>query len=640
MDLLKTMTVFWLGVFDIWLAVPAGMAMRLHPFVTGAAAAVGGILAGVLVSILGERAKAWLARSKGGDGTRPARLHRIWNRYGAIGLGLLSPLLIGGAEGIAVGVILGAPPWWLLFWTSVGTAFWTVVITAGGSVGLAAVPPCYGSLVSLLMWGALAASYVVLVVYGTRLIRARWKGRKMKKEGYQMVGTEVESDIRRAGPISQTVNGFPYRTSYWFDRPHDRAPRLEGTGRVDVAVVGGGFAGLSAARSLKEADSSLEVALVESEHVGFGASGRNGGGVSPIPPMTWLLDRLDDRSRREDVRWAIGYIHEQSRELGEMIQSEGIDCDYRPAPIIVTAPRSFQRALLRWLAETCGLAGVNCRALSAADLRDTIAYPTRGGLMFVEGHMVHPFKLARGLREILLRRGVRLYEDTRVARVLPTREGVDLLTADGARLHARKVVLATNAYTSQLRFGPRRPFPMPVHTYLLATEPLDDAILAKLRMGGRFIGDTAASFCYARIHEHRLLFGGGDKYMSKASTEADRAPKVYERLHAEMLRYFPFLADTRLDAAWGGPYHQTFTDAPIVRPAAHAPNVVLNIGYGSGGVAQTQFSGRLVAGLVLGERFVDPDAERLRRIFETTRAPIAEALKLGLRLLPSAILGS
>ena len=92
-------------------------------------------------------------------------------------------------------------------------------------------------------------------------------------------------------------------TSYWFDSQIATSPSLSGAQFADVAIVGGGFAGLSAAQHLKSSEPGLRVALVEAKHIGFGASGRNAGWLLSLPPVHWLLEDLDDPRRLADIRW-------------------------------------------------------------------------------------------------------------------------------------------------------------------------------------------------------------------------------------------------------------------------------------------------------------------------------------------------
>ena len=151
-----------------------------------------------------------------------------------------------------------------------------------------------------------------------------------------------------------------------------------------------------------------------------------------------------------------------------------------------------------------------------------------------------------------------------------------------------------------LDFG--QSIPKPVHTYLLATAPLGADLESSLGIEQRTMVDIGGEYFYARLYQNRLLFGGFDQSGSSTVELTDRAGSLLRRLRAAMTRRYPLLADVAIDALWGGPYHETRTQVPVIRPLRGMPDVILNIGYGGVGLTMTQFSGRLVAGLVLGEK--------------------------------------
>lgn len=140
MDVLpKVATVFGLGAVELWAAIPAGLALGLHPVATGIVSAVGAITSGLAVALLGDRPRAWLVARHGvpPDGGGHGTIRRIWDRYGVVGLGLLAPLLVGAPLGTALGLLLGAPVRRLLFWVSAGIVLWSALLTAAGALGLA-----------------------------------------------------------------------------------------------------------------------------------------------------------------------------------------------------------------------------------------------------------------------------------------------------------------------------------------------------------------------------------------------------------------------------------------------------------------------------------------------------------------------
>jgi hypothetical protein len=139
MDALSLLTIFGLGAIQLWVAVPAGLALRLPPVVIVATTTLGAILGVLVVGVAGGRiGTPLLRRFRWAGGERPAgRIDRVWARYGVVGLGLLSPLLVGAPIGTAVGLTLGAPAGRLLFWMSVGAALCSAGLTLACTAGLA-----------------------------------------------------------------------------------------------------------------------------------------------------------------------------------------------------------------------------------------------------------------------------------------------------------------------------------------------------------------------------------------------------------------------------------------------------------------------------------------------------------------------
>jgi membrane protein YqaA with SNARE-associated domain len=133
----KLLTIFVLGVAELWAAAPAGVAMRLHPLLVFAVAAAGAVSGGTVIILLGERVKAWLERKQKREKLERKRglLYQVWLRYGVIGWGLLAPLLVGSPLGAAFGLALGAPPRRLLVWLAAGSVLWSAVFSIVSALG-------------------------------------------------------------------------------------------------------------------------------------------------------------------------------------------------------------------------------------------------------------------------------------------------------------------------------------------------------------------------------------------------------------------------------------------------------------------------------------------------------------------------
>lgn len=133
----KFVTVTGLGIIELWAAIPAGTALKLHPLLNGLAAGLGAIIGALLVIILGDRLRNWLLKKKEKEQKNKGWIYRIWEKYGVIGLGILSPLIMGALLGAAIGISLGASPKRLILWMSVGIVIWTIVLTIISTLGFA-----------------------------------------------------------------------------------------------------------------------------------------------------------------------------------------------------------------------------------------------------------------------------------------------------------------------------------------------------------------------------------------------------------------------------------------------------------------------------------------------------------------------
>lgn len=138
--IVQLLTVFALGAVELWAAIPAGLAFRLPPLVTGMVAVAGALIGMVFILTLGAPVRAWLLRRYGarGDGSPHGLVGGLWSRYGIVGLGLGAPLLLGVLLGTALGVALAVPTRRLIAWMATGVILWGVVFTAlavaGGAV--------------------------------------------------------------------------------------------------------------------------------------------------------------------------------------------------------------------------------------------------------------------------------------------------------------------------------------------------------------------------------------------------------------------------------------------------------------------------------------------------------------------------
>ena len=366
---------------------------------------------------------------------------------------------------------------------------------------------------------------------------------------------------------------------------------------ADVVIVGGGFTGLWTAHYLLQADPGLDVVVLEAEHVGFGASGRNGGWVSalwPVGPAT-----LARRSGAPAARAMVAELQNTVDEVGRATESAAIDCGFHKGGAIALARSPAQAARARAEVAHDSDWGVGTRWLDAAEATERLAASRVGGATFTPHcARVHPRRLVDGLAATVRAQGAQVHEGVRVEAIQP---GLVTL-AHGRQVTARHVIRATEAWTPTLP-GQRRAV-APVYSLMVATEPLDAEQWARIGLADREVfSDHRHVIIYGqRTVDDRLAFGGrGAPYHfgSRIRPEFDHEARVFADLRATLTDLLPQLGDVEFTHAWGGPLGIARDWHPSV---GHDPATGLGWagGYVGDGVAATNLAGRTLADLVAG----------------------------------------
>lgn len=393
-----------------------------------------------------------------------------------------------------------------------------------------------------------------------------------------------------------------YRTkSFWLSSAaYQPSAPLAADIDVDVAIVGGGFTGLSAALHLREAE-ALDVAVLESEVVGFGASGRNAGFAMTLFGLTMSLTGL--RFGKAKAREAQLYMERAVDYVGELVERYGIDSEYeRPGFLrVATTPAYLKRIQEEIeLAHTLGIDGVTW--LDADETAKRVKSPLYLGAWWEPRcALLNPAKQAWGLKRAGEARGVRFFENTPVTSMVRTSDGLTLRTAGGI-VRAKKVVLATNAY-SHLVPGLRRK-QVPAFTHIVLTEPLSAERLASIGWQGREgIEDARNLVHYYRLtSENRLLMGGGNiGIVYSDHMDHDLNASVFRELETYIPRVYPGLTGVKITHRWGGPVSVPLDMAPAMGYVGDE-RVVYSLGCMGHGVSLTQLNGRTIADLIVGRK--------------------------------------
>lgn len=364
-------------------------------------------------------------------------------------------------------------------------------------------------------------------------------------------------------------------------------PPLQGAGRADVCIIGGGFTGLSAALHL--AERGFSVVVLEAHRVGFGASGRNGGQLG-------TGQRLEQATLEKDLG------REMARRLWDI--SEEAKALVKGLITRHDMPVTFYPGI----AHACRTAGevreshANADHLARDYGYDQITPLDRGALSALIGSQtyrggdidrgaghLHPLNYTVGLARAALAAGAVIHERSEVLRIEHGAEVV-VHTAQG-QIRAPQLVLACNGYLGGLE-GKVAAKVMPINSYVIATEPLKGLIAEPVA-----VTDTKFVNNYWRMSEDgRLLFGGAETY-------GYRFPDVVKAVTKPMLQVYPQLEGARIDYAWGGTLAITMSRLPcFLRPY---PNVLSASGYSGYGVAMASMAGKIIAEAVAGqaERF-------------------------------------
>lgn len=365
---------------------------------------------------------------------------------------------------------------------------------------------------------------------------------------------------------------------------------------VDVAVVGSGVTGLSAARALPKR--GVSVAVLEAETLGWGASSRNGGMV--LTGMKLPLATLISRFGREKAQRMYAASLASIDCVENIVREEQIECNFARCGHLEVAckPGHFEG-----FARSAELVEKECghtlRIVPRNELRSEIGSSVYyGGLVDETSAGVNPAQYVAGLATAASRHGAALFDHTRVESIV--RESSNgaakfrLITSKGS-LIARDVLLASGAYTTDIAPTLRRKV-IPIGSYIIATGVLSDALARELSPKSRMIYDSKHFLHYYRLTpDNRMLFGGRAAFFPENEASVRKSAEILRR---DMIEVYPQLRDTKVEFVWGGTLDFAFDVMPHT---GRIDGMYYSVGYAGHGVAIGTYLGTKLAAIICGE---------------------------------------
>jgi glycine/D-amino acid oxidase-like deaminating enzyme len=371
--------------------------------------------------------------------------------------------------------------------------------------------------------------------------------------------------------------------------------------RVDVAVIGAGFTGLSAARTL--AKRGAKVAVLESETIGWGASSRNGGMV--LTGMKLGVNQLISMYGRDLTRRMYAASLETIDCVEQIIREEAIDCDFsRCGHLEVACKQKHFDDYARQAEVIAREFNHQLRVLQrnelSSEIGSTIYY---GGMVDEVSAGLNPARYVAGLGRAATRAGAQIFEQTRVEGL--SREsrqgeaGWKIATSRG-ELRAREVFVATSGYTGEATPALQKKI-IPIGSFIITTQTLPEALAHELSPRNRMIYDSKNYLYYYRLTpDRRMLFGGRAAFFPESDQTIRRSAEILRR---GMIDVYPQLRDTKIEYVWGGTLDFAFDMMPH---AGQIDGVYFALGYAGHGVAMATYQGQKMAELISGDKPENP----------------------------------
>ena len=366
--------------------------------------------------------------------------------------------------------------------------------------------------------------------------------------------------------------------------------------RTDVAIIGAGFTGLSAARTL--AKRGVNVVILEANSIGWGASSRNGGMV--LTGLKLSPETLSKRYGMELTRKMYAASLASIDLVEQIVREDNITCDFsRCGHLEVACKPSHFDSYARSVETIAREFNHQLRIIPRVELADEIGSSIyHGGIVDDSSAGVNPARYVSGLAAAALTAGARIFHNATVQQIAPaSNNGSRSLTLQTTRgnVKADNVLIATSGYTSSATPALRKKI-IPIGSFIITTEPLSDSLARELSPRNRMIYDSKHYLYYYRLTpDNRMLFGGRAAFFPETKNTIRRSAEILRR---GMIDVFPQLRDTKLAHAWGGTLDFCFDTMPH---SGQMDGIYYALGYAGHGVAMATYLGAKIAEHICGD---------------------------------------
>lgn len=395
------------------------------------------------------------------------------------------------------------------------------------------------------------------------------------------------------------IKKFADNDSYWAKSETINVnPALNTDLKVDVAIIGGGYTGLSSAYHLAKMNPDLKIVVFEAKTLGSGASGRHGGMV--------LSSLLDEYSDNETFKWTYDLSVNNMKFIDSLSTALNIDCDLVLNGYCETIFREEDVNEYKEYVQEANEAGIPLEFWDKQKTKEKLGTDLYYGAMFdPNGGSVHAVKLIKLLKTAAENEGVVIYENSPVVS-FSEGEIIELMVEandNNYTVESKDIVVATNAYTSKL--GILKNKIMPVHTQVAATEPLTQAQLDAVNWDSRlpFYDSRIMLFHLVLTPDNRIVVGGGnvDTYWNNGLEYKGNIVRVADMMLDELIIMFPELKGVKFEYVWNGILGTTYDEVETVGVMGENKNIYYGLAYNGHGVNQSILFGDVIAHLHNGK---------------------------------------